>query len=386
MRTLLLHPRPLRTLPMAARRAYATIPTKNPTPSPPIEPSREQAMPMGAFYEAILNTPQPIPDVKPEEPASSVKEAEEAVAKEPAKRGRKPKPKPEPAATATAATAPTSSPAATAKATAKEAAEVASKSSVSTRTTTSPGAGEDGAVAAEAGGAGGAGLSPLSLPSSASSATSQPVLPAAPSPSSTLASTQEKAKVIFGSSLAGPAERAERLARIRSKSTLVAGVMVPPKPDEPDNCCMSGCVNCVWDRFRDEMEEWVVANAEAEKRLAAARAGGEGEALRKGQGSKDVEASDASSNSSQPSPSSSPSISAVERPGPDHTTLSMDDDGGGSEANWDVSSSPAAGNRKIAKDLWDDELYKNVPVGIREFMKQEKRLKEKHTRESTLGK
>ncbi|CCU81617.1 unnamed protein product [Blumeria hordei] len=29
-----------------------------------------------------------------------------------------------------------------------------------------------------------------------------------------------------------------------------------PKPTEPDNCCMGGCVNCVWDRYHEEVEEW----------------------------------------------------------------------------------------------------------------------------------
>ncbi|KAJ4303848.1 hypothetical protein N0V88_001445 [Collariella sp. IMI 366227] len=71
---------------------------------------------------------------------------------------------------------------------------------------------------------------------------------------------------------------------------------------------MSGCVNCVWDRYRDEMEEWV----DAEKRAAAS--------LR---------------------------VQQVE-------------------------------------EEEEEELYKNVPVGIREFMKQEKRLKEKHLREGTM--
>lgn len=56
----------------------------------------------------------------------------------------------------------------------------------------------------------------------------------------------------------------------------------------------------------------------------------------------------------------------------------MEDDGGGSVANWDADG-------KTTRDLWDEELYKNVPVGIREFMKQEKKLKEKHAREGTLG-
>lgn len=326
--------RPLRSV-IAARpamRTYATIPTKNPTPSGPMDPSREQAMPMGAFYEAILNTPQPIPDVKPEEPATSVKEnlqqQAEAADAAPAKRGRKPKAKTEPAASATAGSAPTASAAASPKATAKEA---AAKSTVSS---SSP----DARVAA-------------TVPSASAAETSPPV--SSPLPT-TDTSAQEKAKVIFGSSLAGPAERAERLAQIRSKSKNVAGVLVPPKPEEPDNCCMSGCVNCVWDRFRDEMEEWAMANAEAERRIAAGK----------------TEASSI--------PQSEPVV--------DHTTLSMDDDGGGSETNWDVGATPTPEpSGKIAKDFWDEELYKNVPVGIREFMKQEKKLKQKHMREGTSG-
>src|SRR5215469_9225660 len=60
----------------------------------------------------------------------------------------------------------------------------------------------------------------------------------------------QKARIVFGSRLAGPAERRAELER---KSVNVAGIMVPPRPEEPDNCCMSGCVNCVWDRYRDEM-------------------------------------------------------------------------------------------------------------------------------------
>jgi hypothetical protein len=48
--------------------------------------------------------------------------------------------------------------------------------------------------------------------------------------------------------------------------------------------------------------------------------------------------------------------------------------------NWEIGAAAPAG---IVKDFWDEELYKNVPVGIREFMKHEKRLKEKHRREGT---
>lgn len=308
--------RPLRSL-VAARRTFATLPTKNPTPSGPIEPSRTQAHPIGAFYEAILNTPQLLPERKPEEPASTVKDNVEAAAPAesaepaPAKRSRKAKgSKTEPAATATSSSAPTAP---------------ASKSSVSSN-----------------------------LSSSSSSPSGAPP----PSTTATEPSTQEKAKVIFGSTLAGPAERAERLAQIRIKSTVVAGVVVPPKPEEPDNCCMSGCVNCVWERFRDEMEMWAAANTEAQRRLAAAAAG------KKTEGTEQQH-----------------------RPAVDLSTVSMDDDGGGSETNWDVGAVPAAttASGKRAPDFWDEELYKNVPVGIREFMKQEKKLKEKHIREGTSG-
>ncbi|CAJ2504748.1 Uu.00g121420.m01.CDS01 [Anthostomella pinea] len=178
-----------------------------------------------------------------------------------------------------------------------------------------------------------------------------------PEPSTTPASAQEKARIIFGSRLAGPAERAERLDAIRNRSTIVAGVLVPPRPEEPDNCCMSGCVNCVWDRYRDDMEGFVAASTKAERAMQAQRSQGPVGVLG--------------------------SVSAVKgMPGPG--AASMDEDGGGSETNWQADMK-RADRPKIVKDLWDDDLYKNVPVGIREFMKQEKRLKEKHARDGTFG-
>ncbi|KAL7622610.1 hypothetical protein AAE478_008123 [Parahypoxylon ruwenzoriense] len=171
-----------------------------------------------------------------------------------------------------------------------------------------------------------------------------------PETSTKPATAQEKARIIFGSRLAGPAERAERLEAIRNRSRLIAGILVPPRPEEPDNCCMSGCVDCVWDRYRDEMEEWASASAAAER---AQRAQESPEVPRTGTGA----------------------VAGA---------TSMDDDGGGSETNWQTDAKKTD-RPKIAKDLWDEDLYKNVPVGIREFMKQEKRLKEKHSREGTFG-
>lgn len=60
---------------------------------------------------------------------------------------------------------------------------------------------------------------------------------------------------------------------------------------------------------------------------------------------------------------------------PSHVASSMDDDGGGSEALWtgdeDGSLLGVGGGGQ------GDDLFKDVPVGIREFMRQEKKLKEK---------
>ncbi|TQV97877.1 Oxidoreductase-like protein [Cordyceps javanica] len=180
-------------------------------------------------------------------------------------------------------------------------------------------------------------------------------------------SAAERARVIFGSRLLGPAERADRAAGRQARSTTVAGVRVPPRPEEPDNCCMSGCVNCVWELYREEMEEWTLQSNEAKKRLAESAAAAAAAAAGSGGKSPGLDAPPPPSPPPPPAPASS-------------SSSSMDADSGGSEMNW-----PVVGDTKIAKDLWTDDMFQNVPVGIREFMKQEKRLKEKHEREGTSG-
>lgn len=139
-------------------------------------------------------------------------------------------------------------------------------------------------------------------------------------------------------------------------------MLVPPRPDEPDNCCMSGCVNCVWDRYRDDMEHWASAHSEAERRLRAQEAGVAATGASMGETGKKMD------------------LGVHELDG---AAVSMDDDGGGSVGNWDLGPPPPS--KGDSKGSWDEELYKNVPVGIREFMKQEKRLKEKHLRDGTMG-
>ncbi|KAA8576857.1 hypothetical protein EYC84_006902 [Monilinia fructicola] len=159
--------------------------------------------------------------------------------------------------------------------------------------------------------------------------------PTNPSPSPETSSDPE-ASILFSSRLSSPLERRSEILR---KSQRIAGILVPPRPEEPDNCCMSGCVNCVWDRYRDEIEEWAAAKKEADRALKKER--------RK-----------------------------ESRGDLAQAATSMDDDGGGSEGNWDLGGE---GNGE-GKDL-----FEGLPVGIRAFMAQEKKLKEKHLREGTVG-
>ncbi|KAK4175101.1 oxidoreductase-like protein [Triangularia setosa] len=294
-----------------ARRSFAS------TPATPVEPSKEQAHPIGPFYESVLRTPAgPMPKVKPEDPPVTSQSSPKSM----------PEPTPAPAEKPAEKEKPTEKQAPAAEE--KPAEKPAPARSKEEKPKPSPKA---AAVEEE-------------KPVEAPIAEEKKPLKRTRKPRST------GTKVIFGSSLAGPAERAERLARIRNESRLINGVLVPPKPEEPDNCCMSGCVNCVWDRFRDEMEDWAAKSKLAEARIDAAKEVGEQVGV------------------TQDSIESTGSMKSN----------TMDDDGGGSATNWDADG-------KTTKDLWDEELYKNVPVGIREFMKQEKKLKEKHAREGTLG-
>lgn len=88
---------------------------------------------------------------------------------------------------------------------------------------------------------------------------------------------------------------------------------------------MSGCVNCVWDAYREEVEAWAMRRREAARLI-----GGEEEEREKRKARK----------------------------------------------------MRGRGKRKVDVDV-DDEgsLFEGVPVGIREFMATEKRLREKRERE-----
>jgi hypothetical protein len=136
----------------------------------------------------------------------------------------------------------------------------------------------------------------------------------------------------------------------------IGGILVPPKPTEPDNCCMSGCVNCVWDVYREDLEEWAAKAGEARQKLLAQGKLGTADEKR-------LDRFKEGGGSGKGLPSGA---------------LGMDDDGGGSETNWEAglelpgSEAPA-------------DLFGDIPVGIREFMRTEKMLKERHAQEAAAA-
>lgn len=198
------------------------------------------------------------------------------------------------------------------------------------------------------------------LESSSSDVTKNPPTaastPTDPPKSAATEEVESEPSILFSSRLSSPLERRSEIKR---QSVLVAGIWVPPRPEEPDNCCMSGCVNCVWDRYGDELEEWALAKKAADAALRAEKALEQGKKRRNSAGLKGID-----------------TTSGEGVNGTSHTAVSMDDDGGGRETNWGTG---------LETDLTTEDLFKDVPVGIREFMKQEKRLKERHAREGTSG-
>ncbi|KAI8386355.1 related to UPF0651 protein YPL107W, mitochondrial [Nakaseomyces glabratus] len=76
------------------------------------------------------------------------------------------------------------------------------------------------------------------------------------------ATPEERMQRIFGGRLKGePPKSTSRI--LTGGSKLIAGVEVPEKPGQPDNCCMSGCVNCVWELYNDDVRYWKQKRNEA---------------------------------------------------------------------------------------------------------------------------
>ncbi len=97
---------------------------------------------------------------------------------------------------------------------------------------------------------------------------------------------------------------------------------------------MSGCVNCVWDLFREEVEEWAARQKQAHRSEVAKES--EKARVMRGRGRRD---------------------SGKESEGVDGVQ--------GGDRGYD------------GVDLAHEGLFDNVPVGIREFMNTEKRLRKR---------
>src|SRR5271154_1625607 len=146
---------------------------------------------------------------------------------------------------------------------------------------------------------------------------------------------EQRAAKLFGS-IRGSGYERKTYDKPDSTWRTINGVPIPPRPSEPDNCCMSGCVHCVWDDYRDDVESWATRLHEAQ-----ANSQRRGMERRPKAGMHRIEVADASN--------------------------SMDDDGGGSEALWDSPSTTGTG----------DDLFQDIPIGIREFMVTEKRIRDR---------
>lgn len=116
---------------------------------------------------------------------------------------------------------------------------------------------------------------------------------------------------------------------------------------------MSGCVHCVWDDYRDDLEHWASRVRDARLTATATVADADATADSRAKG-KDMRQNPRKEVAS--------------------ASTSIDDDGGGSEANWDLPAVPGAAG--------EEDLFKGIPVGIREFMKTEKKLREKKSSNS----
>lgn len=72
---------------------------------------------------------------------------------------------------------------------------------------------------------------------------------------------------VFGGSSKTATKSSRRDLSYRNKYKLISGIKVPARPIEPDNCCMSGCINCVWELFNEDLEEWKTKRVEAAQNL-----------------------------------------------------------------------------------------------------------------------
>ncbi|AAS54704.1 AGR214Cp [Eremothecium gossypii ATCC 10895] len=66
---------------------------------------------------------------------------------------------------------------------------------------------------------------------------------------------EERMAGLFGGRIRGEPPRSTSRMLV-GETRVIAGVAVPSRPVEPDNCCMSGCVNCVWTLYNEDLRQW----------------------------------------------------------------------------------------------------------------------------------
>lgn len=78
---------------------------------------------------------------------------------------------------------------------------------------------------------------------------------------------EERIAKVFGGRIKGD-DRVSSSRIMMGEPRIIAGVKVPDKPIEPDNCCMSGCINCVWEIYNDDIKDWELKRKLAAEKLA----------------------------------------------------------------------------------------------------------------------
>lgn len=79
-------------------------------------------------------------------------------------------------------------------------------------------------------------------------------------------SPEERIAKVFGGRIKGEERQSSSRMNI-GEPRIIAGVTVPDRPLEPDNCCMSGCINCVWELYNDDVKDWNERRALAADKL-----------------------------------------------------------------------------------------------------------------------